>query len=73
MSPRKRIKTSLLPLNLPLPPEPSEIRELAEKAIEGLSEIKTIPQEIVSILTEADRDFREADRSLRGVRLRKRK
>ncbi|GAJ16493.1 unnamed protein product [marine sediment metagenome] len=41
--------------------------------MEGLSELKDVPQAVISRVVEADKDFREADRALRGTRLRGKK
>jgi len=55
----------------PTPPDPSEVKKSVEKIVEGLSELKDVPQAVISKVVEADKDFREADRALRGTRLRK--
>jgi len=56
---------------LPTPPDFSEVKESVEKVIEGLSELKEVPKSVIDRVVEADEDFREADRALRGTRLRK--
>ena len=57
----------------PTPPDPSEVKKSVEKIVEGLSELKDVPQAVISRVVEADKDFREADRALRGARFRGKK
>jgi len=70
VSSSKRSKSGL---PFPEPPDPGEIKEIIEKAVEGISEIKTLPKALVDRATEAEGDFREADRAFRGVRSKKKK
>ena len=62
---RTRRKSGFLSL-----PSPQELKEKAERIVGDLSELKDIPKALMDRLTEADEDFRDADRSLRGTRLR---
>ena len=66
-------KKSRSGLPFPEPPDPEEIKEIIGKVVEGLSEIKTLPKELVDRATEAEGDFREANRAFRGARPGKRK
>lgn len=58
-------KTILPPL-----PDPSEIKEGLERVVESLSEAKGIPKELMKRVKEADEDFRDVDKSLRGTKVR---
>ena len=69
MTPTGKKKGLLSSLELPDLPSPNDLREIAEGIVEGLSEIKEIPKTLVHHLTEADQDFREADKTLRSTRL----
>ena len=51
-------------------PDPSEVKEKLEEAVEGLSGLKDVPKTLIDKLVEADEDFRGADRALRGARFR---
>ena len=66
-------KRSRSGLPFPEPPDPGEIKEIVEKVVEGISEIKTLPKALVNRATEAEEDFREADKSFRGARFGKKK
>lgn len=58
--------------NINLPP-PDEIKKKLEEVVEGLSGLKEAPKTIIDRLVEADSDFREADRALRGARFKGRR
>ena len=70
MAQRRNPKRIRGPFGLSPPPSPGQIREIVEEVIEGISEIKEIPKALVDRVTEADADFRDADRALRGTRVR---
>ena len=70
ISSSKRSKSGL---PFPEPPDPGEVREIVEKVIEGIGEIKALPKTLINRATEAEKDFREADKSFRGARFRKKK
>ena len=55
---------------IPALPNPSEIKEKLEEAVEGLSGLKDVPKTLMDRLVEADGDFKEADKALRGTRIR---
>ena len=57
----------------PTPPDPGKIRENVEKIVEGLSELKEVPKTVIDKIVEADEDFRGADKSFRGTRLKGKK
>ena len=50
------------------PPDVNEIKEQAEKVVEGLRELKEIPKSVMERAVEAEQDFREADKTFRGTR-----
>jgi len=58
---------------LPSLPNPSEIKEGLEKVVEGITEAKGIPKELMKRVKEADEDFRDIDKSLRGTKVRGKK
>ena len=64
----KKGRTILPPL-----PDPGEIREGLEKVVEGISEAKGIPKGLMKRVKEADEDFRDIDKSLRGTKVRGKK
>jgi len=64
---KRRRRKSLLP-NLP---DPGQIREVVEEIVDGVAQIKTLPQELIGRLSEADGDFKEADKVLRSARMRR--
>ena len=66
-------KKSRSGLPFPEPPDPGEIKEIVGKVVEGIGEIKTLPKELVDRATEAEGDFREADKAFRGARFGKKK
>ena len=61
---RRKSKSSLLP-------SPGEIREHVEEIVSGLSELKDVPKAIMDRAVEAESDFRKADRTFRGTRLKR--
>ena len=61
------------PFGLPLPPDPGEIREVVEEVVGGIREAKEIPKNLMDHLVEAETDFKETDKALRGTRVKGRK
>ena len=51
------------------PPDLGEVKEIVEKAMDSLSQIKDIPKTVIDRVVEAESDFREADRGFRGCLL----
>ena len=66
-------KTPILPRlpGFPEPPDFGTIKEVVDTAVEGLQEMRTAPKTILETLKDADGDFREANKALKGVRFRK--
>ena len=74
---RGRVKTSGGLLGLPSLPDPAGIRESVEgvkesieQVIEGITGLKDIPKTLLEGITEADEDFRSADKEFRSTRIR---
>ncbi len=58
-----------LPLpQLPMLPDPNEIKEAAEALVQGVTGLKDVPKTLIDGVVEADQDFRSADRALRSAR-----
>lgn len=57
----------------PTLPDPNEIKEKLEEAVEGLSGLKDIPKTLMDRVVEANEDFQAADKALRGTRVRGRR
>jgi len=55
---------------LPTLPDPSEIKESVETIVESITNLKDLPKSLIGKITEADRDFKEADQALRSTRVR---
>ena len=53
---------------LHFPPSPGEIKEQAEKIMEGLGELKEVPKTLMDKAVEAEEEFRGADKAFRGTR-----
>jgi len=58
---------------LPNLPDPNEVKETIGTIVESISNLKDLPKTLISEVTEADQDFREADKVLRSTRLRGKK
>ena len=69
IKPRRKGR-SQLPGDLPLPPDLGEVKGIFEKILGGVADLKDLPKTFLRGVTEADGDFREADRALRGTRVR---
>jgi len=67
----KKITSPLSLLGLPELPDPESIKEAAGKITEIISEVKNVPKALVEHFTDADTDFRGAQKAFRGVRVRK--
>jgi len=59
--------------SLPTLPDPNEVKEAIETVVESITNLKDLPKALIGEITEADRDFREADKSLRSTRIRGKK
>ena len=55
-------------MGLSPPPEPEELVDTLRGVVEGVRQAKDIPQELMGRATEAEEDFRSADRLFRGSR-----
>ena len=55
---------------LPLPPSPREVKEALDEVVEGVTGLKEIPKALLELIPEAEKDFKEADRALKGARFR---
>ena len=70
MEGKKRGKVRLVgPLEaIPLP-DLSEVKEKMEGLVEGVTNLKDLPKSLIERLTEADQDFKEADKIFRRSRI----
>jgi len=59
--------------SLPTLPDPNEVKETVEAIVESITNLKDLPKALISKITEADQDFREADKALRSTRIRGKK
>ena len=58
---------------LPTLPDPSEIKESVETIVESITNLKDLPKSLISKISEADSDFREADKTFRSTRVKGKK
>ena len=69
MSPKRRASRGLLGML----PDPREIFGGIHGLVDKLSELKDVPKVLIDHVVEADKDFKEADKSLKGARIRGKK
>lgn len=69
----KKKSTPQGPLGLPGLPDPREVKDTVEKVMEGLSELKDLPQSLVKKAMEAEEDYRDADKAFRGSKFKAKK
>jgi len=58
---------------LPTFPDPSEIKEGVETIVESITNLKDLPKSLIGKISEADEDFRNADKTFRSTRIRGKK